>query len=453
MPEVTGPSAELLLHATFDGNAELAAAAGGQTAGSLHDGAAFIPARPGAPGQAILSSADREPAVTIPLEGNVRPERGTMMFWFQPQTKMAGTPENTFDVIDCGEGKGLRVRFISWPYEAAFIPRVYWAPDCPWQPSSAYKHLLAGKWYHAAFTWDVEADYMACYMFGRIQADTIMEGMDASLMAEELTVGAKTMAIADLRVYDAALTGPQIRSLIRYQPGELLADEGLVYGQQRFDVDAIRGELLHENPFDDPATIADWRMEGPGMPEVIDGRLSLQTALAKSNTGSFVYWMPPDLPESFIAEWDITPVRAGGLCIIFFCARGRDGQDIFDPSMPERDGAFNQYTKGEVNCYHISYFRNTCTTYPNCNLRKNSGFYLVDIGPDFVTCEAGVTSHVTLIKNKDHVMMLTNGFVSIDFLDDGATFGPVHGSGKIGFRQMGHTGQCFYDNLRVHAVQ
>jgi len=56
-----------------------------------------------------------------------------------------------------------------------------------------------------------------------------------------------------------------------------------------------------------------------------------------------------------------------------------------------------------------------------------------------------------LIKDGDHIQLQANGKVSIDWTDnDAARFGPPHGGGKIGFRQMSETvGE--YRNLSVGA--
>ncbi len=83
-----------------------------------------------------------------------------------------------------------------------------------------------------------------------------------------------------------------------------------------------------------------------------------------------------------------------GLCIIFFAAQGSNGESIFDPSFPKRDGIFRQYTKSKhFNNYHISYYANGKDKRDReiSHLRKNTGFDKVLVG------KPGIPIHSTEI--------------------------------------------------------
>jgi len=63
-----------------------------------------------------------------------------------------------------------------------------------------------------------------------------------------------------------------------------------------------------------------------------------------------------------------------------------------------------------------------------------------------------VTSKPTLVKRGAHIQLAIDGNVSIDWVDDGISRGPVWGSGWFGLRQM-MTTDGWYDNVRIWAVK
>jgi hypothetical protein len=140
-----------------------------------------------------------------------------------------------------------------------------------------------------------------------------------------------------------------------------------------------------------------------------------------------------------------------GLTIVFFAAKGQNGEDIFDPSLPKRDGTFSHYIRGAVKSYHISYFANTpgFLGRATSNLRKNNKFHLLASGPVAVRPGSQQIHRVRLIKDGAHIQLQLDGKVSIDFTDPGGSrYGPVYGGGKIGLRQMQWT-VARYRNFRV----
>jgi len=169
--------------------------------------------------------------------------------------------------------------------------------------------------------------------------------------------------------------------------------------------------------------------------------------------GHIVHWCPAEVPKRFVADWDIQLRSPQGLCIVFFAAAGTHGEDIFSPELPKRTGAFTQYTRGAIDCYHISYIANT----PNqpgritSNMRRNAGFHLVANGPPGIAPGSQEVHGVRLIKDDAHVQLLVDGRVIIDFTDDGQQYGPVLGDGRIGFRQMQWT-TAGYRALRIRGL-
>jgi hypothetical protein len=66
-------------------------------------------------------------------------------------------------------------------------------------------------------------------------------------------------------------------------------------------------------------------------------------------------WNTSEFPESFVAEWDFQHHAPQGTAIIFFAAQTNEEDSIFTPGLPEREGKFGNYTRGEIDCYHTSY--------------------------------------------------------------------------------------------------
>ncbi len=217
-----------------------------------------------------------------------------------------------------------------------------------------------------------------------------------------------------------------------------------------------RGELLYQTRFDNPESVADWVMEGPGEIAFDQGWMEMHSP---NEQGHHVFWCPEDFPESFIARWDAQNLDdEAGLVIIFFAALGVDGQDIFSPELPERDGTFTQYTEGEVKSYHISYYANAAHNpgRGHANLRKNNTFSLLQKGEIGIPAESMQEHEITLVKEDDRIRLYIDDRKVIDYTDntpvvEGVDTGDSLGGGKIGFRQMKWT-QFRYKNFRVYSV-
>jgi hypothetical protein len=433
---------KLLLRAAFDGDCALEPAGKGAAVA-----AGFVESRDG---QAVKASESGKHACTIPLRG-VSPDEGTLMFWFRTDAATPAQGERTVrhNPVRVEAGLGPAVSLQQGWNQARM------SGSNPWNrsargPGAVYSHLVAGKWYHVAYTWKKAGNDVCVWLFGLPQSDTLGKWGEAETTdepwADVLRVGCATGAVDDLRIYDRAMTGEQIMVAGEYKDGECMYDEGKILFGTVLDAEPLKGRLLAEETFDGPWE-PNWVLEGPGILTMEDGRLRM-----REGDNHIVLWHRQTFPKDFVAEWEFTPNEVAGLCIVFFCASGRGGEDLFDPALQKRDGTFKLYHSGDLNCYHISYFRNTCARSPNCALRKNWGFYRASCGYDVIPLETGVTSKMTLVKRGAHIQLAINGHVSIDWVDDGVSRGPVWGAGKIGLRQM-MTTDGYYDNFRVWAVR
>lgn len=173
----------------------------------------------------------------------------------------------------------------------------------------------------------------------------------------------------------------------------------------------------------------------------------------KSN---FVFWCPVDFPSDVEITWNFSPIEEPGLCILFFSAKGINGEDLFDPSLAPRDGQYNLYHSGDINAYHVSYFRRKWDEerqFHTCNLRKSKGFYLVTQGADPIPdcADAKDSYELKLVKNKGLIEFAVDGLTVFSWQDDGKEYGEVLGGGKIGFRQMAPLiGE--YSDLKVYKI-
>lgn len=227
----------------------------------------------------------------------------------------------------------------------------------------------------------------------------------------------------------------------------LIAWSTLSFGQASSN-EVKKGKLLYANDFSNAQKLSAWKMEGPGKIEFKDSWMHMYSP---GEEGHHVYWCPEDFPSSFIAEWELQNIEPdAGLCIIFFSALGKNGKSIFDPSIKTRDGVFRKYTKSDINCYHISYYANTKDNRARevAHLRKNAGFDKVQVGEPGIPIASTDMHTMRLVKNDNHIIMYVDGREVIDWKDDGNTYGPVLGEGKMGLRQMKWT-HFRYRNFKV----
>ncbi|MBS14601.1 MAG: hypothetical protein CME19_23810 [Gemmatimonadetes bacterium] len=218
------------------------------------------------------------------------------------------------------------------------------------------------------------------------------------------------------------------------------------------------GNIIYQNALTDPTDVVGFKMEGDAAVTFPQGRMRMENCRdpEEGQAANFVYWCPENFPHDIVVSWDWWPIREPGLCILFFSAIGGEGQDLFDPALNERHGEYNQYHSSDINALHVSYFRRKNPderAFHTCNLRKSHGFHLVCQGADPLPSVDDATPpyRIRLVKCADTVSFSINDLEIFEWVDDGETYGPLLGGGKIGFRQMAPLiGE--YANLVVRGV-
>lgn len=216
--------------------------------------------------------------------------------------------------------------------------------------------------------------------------------------------------------------------------------------------------LIYSNALRSEEDIKDFILEGQAKFSFERGRLRMENAMEASlgQKANYVLWCPEDFPEDISIEWDFWPVKEPGLCIMFFAAKGINGEDIFDEKLNKRTGEYPQYHHGDINAFHVSYFRRKEKDereFHTCNLRKSYGFNLVSQGADPIP-DAAIDAgpyHIKVEKKAGTVKFFINDLLIFFYEDDGESFGPVLGGGKIGFRQLAPL-VAEYENLRVYSI-
>lgn len=217
-------------------------------------------------------------------------------------------------------------------------------------------------------------------------------------------------------------------------------------------------KLIYENALSCAEDVKDFRLEGSAEIYFEHGKMRMKNALPPElgQKSNFVFWCEKDFPSDIMIEWDFRPVKEPGLAMIFFSAAGCGGEDLFDASLQPRDGQYHLYHSGDINAYHISYFRRKYESergFHTCNLRKSKGFYLTAQGADpLPDCADAVGSyHIKVTKKDGNIEFAIDDLILFSWQDDGVEYGPVLGGGKIGFRQMAPMiGE--YSNMRVYEL-
>lgn len=221
----------------------------------------------------------------------------------------------------------------------------------------------------------------------------------------------------------------------------------------------VKGEVIYENKLSCEKDVEGFVMEGSAEVYFENGRMRMKNSLSENlgQKANFVYWCPENFPDDIIIEWKFRPIEEPGLAILFFSARGVGGEDIFDESLQKRDGQYNLYHSGDINAYHISYFRRMWEderSFHTCNLRKSKGFHLVAQGGDPIpdAAECRDFYNMRAVKYKDTVAFYIDDLEIFTWHDDGKTYGKLLPGGKIGFRQMAPLiGE--YSDLRVFKAE
>lgn len=215
--------------------------------------------------------------------------------------------------------------------------------------------------------------------------------------------------------------------------------------------------LIYANPLKTPEDIRDFRLEGQAEIRFSDEGMILENRLSpqEGQKANFVLWCDQIFPADIRICWEFKPVREPGLAMLFFAADGIDGKDIFDSALKRREGIYDQYHHGDINTFHLSYFRRKEPderAFHTCNLRKSYGFHLVAQGADPIPAAADADRMYRLCIEKEggKIRFLAEGMELLSFQDDGKTFGPHLGAGRIGFRQLAPM-VGIYSNLEIYA--
>lgn len=220
----------------------------------------------------------------------------------------------------------------------------------------------------------------------------------------------------------------------------------------------IRGELIYENALLNQDALREFILEGKALISFPEGRLRLENAESEQlgQKANYVLWCKKEFPADMLMEIDFLPLREPGLAMLFFSASGRDGRGLFDPSLSPRTGEYIQYHHGDINAFHLSFFRRKEKderSFHTCNLRKSYGFYLVAQGADPIPDAADADGFYTLslLKKGPEVRFAVNGLEVLRFHDDGEQYGPLLQGGYVGLRQLAPmAGE--YANLRVYSL-
>jgi hypothetical protein len=220
-----------------------------------------------------------------------------------------------------------------------------------------------------------------------------------------------------------------------------------------------RRRTIYENPLKSARDVQSFRLEGSADVAFRRGRMRLASVRdpREGQAANFVFWCPQDFPADVEVTWEFQPLEEPGLSILFFAARGRNGEDLFDLRLKTRTGPYDQYHHGDIDAFHLSYFRRALPeerAFHTCNLRKSYGFHLVAQGADPIpsAIDAPAPYRLRLTTVGGLVELAINDLPIFRWQDDGVKYGPRLYGGKIGFRQVAPL-VAEYANLAVHELE
>ncbi len=215
-------------------------------------------------------------------------------------------------------------------------------------------------------------------------------------------------------------------------------------------------KLIYENALKSENDVKDFVLEGSAGISFPNECMRIESTMSpeEGQKANYVFWCKEEFPKDVQIEWDFKPVKEPGLAMIFLAAKGINGEDLFDEKLAKRTGEYPQYHHGDINAFHISYFRRKEPDerqFHTCNLRKSYGFYLVTQGADPIpdVADAKDFYHLKVVKKANSVSFHVNDLKVFEFIDDGKTYGPLLSGGKIGFRQLAPM-IAEYSNLKVY---
>lgn len=206
-----------------------------------------------------------------------------------------------------------------------------------------------------------------------------------------------------------------------------------------------------------PDSNAEWIAEGWGGAAVSKGKLRVApypvdskahlNSSGAANRSHMVVWNRHIFPSNFLLEYEMDPgISTSGLTIVMFSAIGKNGEDIFDLSLPPRRADYQTYHSGAIVNYSDSYWsRNTEIERKTNRLRKNPGFKLVAEAPSLTASSTVAPYRVRILKSGGHIEVEINAKVVIKWDDIDHPLG----AGRIGLRSMEGVTVVTYDSFKV----
>lgn len=426
----------------------------------------FSPPSP-ADSKAPDGSAATSGSFSATIPASMLDDRGTLLMWFKPDKLLRGAGPTMNLLQSDGLNAELRCGASSVTLDIRSGLAMTGTPEAgesrPYIYQTLLTHLKADRWYLAAWTWNTaDADRNEFFLDGVRQENAPPFNYPGQLRPADrdlvMTIGGAGLTASAVSLYDRPIGNEAIRAHCRAAGHEPYADEGVRFIRTRFIPTDVEWEQpIYSTSFEDPSTLKDWRLEGGRSMSIVDGNLVLESdtesTRSESAANHLVCWLNHEIPTDFLLEFSVRPEnRNRGLNIVFFNARGCNGENIFEPPIKPRDGTFSQYHSGDLDSYHISYWSGGRGT---SNLRKNRGFHLTAIGKDLVTpAPQGAFEVVRIYKRDGKIRLTINNVLSLSYDDDGKTHGPVHThTGWIGLRQMAHTHRCEYGHVKIYPLR
>ncbi|MBW7996658.1 MAG: DUF1961 family protein [Candidatus Glassbacteria bacterium] len=219
-----------------------------------------------------------------------------------------------------------------------------------------------------------------------------------------------------------------------------------------------RGEMLASEDFS--GGMADWMPEGDVEARVEDGRLRFE-ATGKTPEKKGNIWWKHRFSGPILIEFDYQSATEHGLTMFWFNSHGRGGADLL--SIP-RNGRYDDYVKGPMNGYHVSFHRFGSGV---CNLRKSYGFHMLASSPDPIAPADLDPHHLEVYAAGGRIRVSVDGELVHEVTDSGDNCiegdswlhdYPCSGTGEIwrgGYLGVRHTQSqaAYYDNFRVYRLE
>ncbi len=349
-------------------------------------------------------------------------------------------------------------------------------------------HLRGGQPYELLVAWDLPARVVRVFLNGVEQGDVFPankgDWTPAPRTERVATAGGRLMGtdvsvpvrVEQVEVISGAIDASRAAALADGLPA--ISGEGRMEADGPLDLSRYELHPLHTPDLANAKVIAEselfdehgqrvrapvddeWVLEGPGKAARMADSLRLETRSeggareATAARGHLVLWAPYELPDRVLVEYLFTPQDARrGLHILFWSARGADGESLFADGRRRRDGVFGEYLWRGLNSYHASIFATDDDTPRRvANLRKNDGFVLVACGDDRVAGHGAGPFRVRLLKDGPRNEIEVDGRRVLRFTDDGRANGSALGGGRLGFRLMAHTGSAEIAGLRIYSL-